>query len=161
MRNIKFRVWDIDRKRMRGVADIKWFDNGDIRVNATESDRNYEPLLHMKDYKGSELKEFELMQYTGLKDKNNKEIYEGDIIEFTWEEDSCWGEAGTYVGCIKFNEGVFEVVYIKREKIRKYSDGSWSENHDEDDIRAFISWTGSNYIECLGNIYENPELLEG
>lgn len=93
--------------------------------------------------------------YTELKDKNDKEIYEGDIIQFVWTSDSCWGKAGTYKGYIRFNSGVFEVVYIGRlrnTKIRLMLD-----NFDE--IKSFIDW--SEEVEIIGNIFENTELVEG
>lgn len=90
---------------------------------------------------------FELMQYTGLKDKNGKEIYEGDILvteNFDPEFDK-WNE----------RENGFTVV-------------EWSEERD--------GWTGSNwswdkdikresiydisFCKVIGNIWENPELLK-
>jgi uncharacterized phage protein (TIGR01671 family) len=139
MREIKFRCWDIERKRIRGVADIKWFDNGNIRVNATESDKNYEPLLYMKEYQVKELKEFELLQYTGLKDKNGKEIYEKDILK-----------NGGYLYLVEYDNGFNQHVI--------YDD--WLKKNVFD--RNEITWLSQIYCdryEVIGNIYENKELL--
>ncbi|HCJ4458790.1 TPA: hypothetical protein NR418_002388 [Listeria innocua] len=69
-------------------------------------------------------------QYTGLKDKNGKKIFEGDI---------CWEEYGECYGVVKFEEGKF--LY------------AW-ENIAED------LWEVADSIEIYGNIHENPELLE-
>ncbi|EPS7629562.1 YopX family protein, partial [Listeria monocytogenes] len=72
-----------------------------------------------------------LMQYTGLKDKNGKKIFEGDI---------CWEEHNECYGVVKFEEGKFLYVW---------------ENIAED------LWEVADDIEICGNIHENPELLEG
>lgn len=72
-------------------------------------------------------------EFTGLKDKNSKEIYEGDIMKYggevRWEHDIC----GEY-GCVGF-KGV--------------SDGHYSGEYD------------SRFDEVIGNVNENPELLSG
>lgn len=74
-----------------------------------------------------------LMQYTGLKDKNGKEIYEGDIIREASEERH-WGN--------------IEVIYHDAQYIPRSC--QWS-------LAGFVR----NYdIEVIGNIYENKELLE-
>ncbi|ECX5815192.1 hypothetical protein F3341_06970 [Listeria monocytogenes] len=70
-------------------------------------------------------------QYTGLKDKNGKKIFEGDVG---------WDEHNECYGVVKFEEGKFLYVW---------------ENIAED------LWEVADSIEIYGNIHENPELLEG
>ncbi|MFN0675681.1 YopX family protein [Listeria monocytogenes] len=72
-----------------------------------------------------------LGQYTGVKDKNGKKIFERDI---------CWEEHNECYGVVKFEEGKFLYVW---------------ENIAED------LWEVADSIEIYGNIHENPELLEG
>lgn len=67
------------------------------------------------------------MQFTGLIDKNGKEIYEGDIV--TTPKGNC---------AVTFELGCFYTITISRYRL-----GGWE----------------SNCIEIIGNIYENPELL--
>ncbi|ENN2663771.1 hypothetical protein AB9N07_003084 [Listeria innocua] len=71
-----------------------------------------------------------LGQYTGVKDKNGKKIFEGDI---------CWEEHNECYGVVKFEEGKFLYVW---------------ENIAED------LWEVADSIEIYGNIHENPELME-
>ena len=82
----------------------------------------------------------EIMQYTGLKDKNGKEIYEGDILTY---DERIRGFV-KYIGCSFIIEWV---------GIDTYSDLlGW------DNWRSGKTSDGSKY-EVIGNIYQNPELL--
>ena len=128
MREIKFRVWDSTRKIMHRVRDIRdmhlrEFNNWSLRL---EDEKNNDVLTS-----GTFLK---LMQFTGLKDKNGKEIFEGDIV---FAKPDFKGEV------------IFETIEINHTCstafLIKYKDGT-------------IGGIGKD-VEIIGNIYENPKLL--
>ena len=131
MREIKFRAWD-GKTMTEGVQPL--LEN----VNPTHC---MVPELSMSIYEPSGRKRFwyeieikAIMQYTGLKDKNGKEIYEGDVVK-------CHDHpTGIYdgVGEVIFNCGYYSVKALLPPL------------HDY----------GTAWTEVIGNIYENPELLE-
>ena len=69
MREIKFRIWDKQNKEMLDLEDLH-YEYGKMSIRTTM----------YNDYFDTE--DMILMQYTGIKDKNGKEIYEGDIIKY-------------------------------------------------------------------------------
>jgi uncharacterized phage protein (TIGR01671 family) len=124
MREIKFRAWDKERKEMIGA----------------------ERLIHLEGETTKQLKQsapfLELMQFTGLHDKNGKEIWEGDIVSLGEE-----GHQGRYQ--IVFFDGSFCVDWHDVESKHRYAP-----------IGNYCNDVFINCIEVIGNIYENPELLE-
>lgn len=119
----KFRAWDKETKTMNGMAEIY-------------RNRNQEIELHPRD------DEIILMQSTGLRDKNGKEIFEGDIIT-----------NGKAVVDVKNHPTLG--FYIVVNDVECFYGSSISIKDFENDVEEFMSVT-----EILGNIYENPELLE-
>ena len=87
---------------------------------------------------------WKLMQYTGCKDKNGKEIYEGDIVKLL--VDDGWREKAEQITEIKFQNGAFQV---ECEGICDGDYGATAIGYLDDQVE----------VEVLGNIYENPELL--
>lgn len=130
MREIKFRAWDHDDKKMWKVVAISesiWCDCEEKHIKICDFDKS--PSVKETDVRLSV--NYELMQYTGLKDKNGREIYEGDIIKCFVKGDSK----------VVFKHGCFCL-----------------ESLNYGNVTAFCDVFGA--IEIIGNIYEKPELLE-
>ncbi|WP_162986466.1 YopX family protein [Virgibacillus sp. Bac332] len=138
MREIKFRAWNKDQEIMCYDDEdrTKEYMDGILStriglINSWLSTPEYE-----FDYRSL----YEVMQYTGLKDKNGKEIYEGDLITLT---DPYINQEA--IGVAKI---VFSYDYV----------GGWVA---EANYRHLNIGTRTHMISVVGNIYENPELLEG
>jgi hypothetical protein len=127
MREIKFRAWVKDRKAIFEVVLINY-----VTKKVTYLLERVGHLLSIRDAKFNDV---ELMQYTGLKDKNNKEIYEGDIL---FES---------------FGERYYKVVF-ENGGFRAEFKGDFDE-HSFDLIDVVAQG-----CEVVGNIYEDSELME-
>lgn len=136
-REIKFRVWDKTTDTMFTGSDLI-IDTGSKMVTIDDNPIDYENDV-----------EAVLMQYIGFEDKNGKEIYEGDIIK----EFNGIGKA-TRISEIVWSNSFFSGFHRKvlkdllTDKKRQVGQKFWIEE------REF------KYFEVIGNIYENPELLE-
>jgi len=130
MREIKFRFWDLDSQKM-----ITYPIEGVTQHSLGESlSTNLRPLIRIsgeicQPHWGSNCI---TMQYTGLKDKKGKEIYEGDIVK-------CYDHP------TNIESGIFKVVF----RPGQFECGG-----------KYLSDWGSAWVEVIGNIYEHPELLK-
>jgi uncharacterized phage protein (TIGR01671 family) len=106
------------------------------------------------------------IQYTGLKDKNGREIYEGDILKIP--QDIEGSVHGTYsFQEVVYRNGTWIVQYVKSETgfrlPRGYTAGLLID-HFEYDMKSLVFYDdrlNDTRIEVIGNVFENPELLEG
>lgn len=129
----KFRAWDKRENTMRDVAVLHFTKGG--KVNSIEY---WKTPSELKSY---HVRNLVLMQSTGLKDLNGVEIFEGDIVKVT---------VNNYGTGERF-EQIDKVVY---EDCRFcFNDGFY--------YSETIKYSGYENKEVIGNVYENPELLEG
>lgn len=138
MRKFKFRAWDKVAKQWLWVTGIE-------TAETSKSDGyTLEGIFHDGDFLGHE--DIVVTQYTGLKDEKGKEIYEGDIVHVVHEDgyevvsQVEWGLTSKWFGTYP----AFAIAELESEM------NSFSEIFD----------TGQYTIEVIGNIFENPELLE-
>ncbi|MDT4758332.1 YopX family protein [Lactiplantibacillus plantarum] len=136
---IKFRAWDKVQKVMMVPRDMQTDSDGNIfYVEAMGPDGEYDE---------GDLDVFKLEQFTGLKDVNGNEIYEGDILHFgsTW----CVGDEydpreEEHIGLVEYRPDYASYVVNCNEKIYP--------------LEQVISFDG---YSVHGNAHENPELLKG
>ena len=132
MREIKYKCYDKKAKKIRNIVEIVFNDKGNVKLIWV---KGYD-IIEQKEIQIKLERDFILMQYTGLKDKNGKEIYEGDIIQY---ED-------IYKGVVIYSEKYTQFVLKETDII-----ADECETLGEFNIKVF---------EVIGNIYDNQELLE-
>ena len=142
MREIKFRAW-----------------NNLLKVMRHDSLQVLEVMADVMLQKDIDAGRYIPMQYTGLKDKNGKEIYEGDIVliedeqkERILDDGSGPVEPCNHLAPVLFQDGSFG-VNIMHPALGLATRGFWS-------FRDINSELGLTEFEVIGNIYENPELLK-
>jgi len=144
MREIKFRVWH--KRKACWISDEVFIDHtGKVDWYSTETFNR--PELNMDD--------IIVQQYTGLKDRNNQEIYEGDIVKVTYERD---GRIETsYNGQVKFGDCCLSYT---SESPQHSSMGFYLEtkNKEEPQVGLFQDHNligGIAYNKIIGNIFED------
>ncbi|WWU65430.1 YopX family protein [Clostridium baratii] len=143
----KFRAWDKIDEKLWNVVSID-FIKGEVTLLNEYTKESYI----------REMDEVELMRYTGLKDKNGKEIYEGDILERKFS--GLGNELGDriFVSWDRYRFVQNWVMKFKRNLKNSADLGKWfkSQKQFKLDLDAHL-----NDFEVVGNIYESPELLKG
>lgn len=137
-RVIKFRAWDVRNSQM--VYEPFLFQKRPDYLD------NPEPFVYYgddRDYEDGIARLCYVMQFTGLHDKNGKEIYEGDVVRFYIDD-----EAMQYTYTVEWDDFSYKLIHATPHLDR-------------------LCWGGINRIseigwevEVIGNIYENPELLQ-
>ena len=132
MRTIKFRAWDKERNQMV-------FKDVDFNVLAGFG------IL------GQLIKHFEWQQFTGLLDKNGKEIYEGDILQFSDKRE--WYRSDLFKFWLQGKTSEEKQQWIDEQpyEIREVRIPDCYEEFSKSDLES--AW------EVIGNIYENSELI--
>lgn len=137
MRDIKFRVWDKDNKKMildENILKICFLGKGHTPNMIVYSDKN---INRYEEIDKRHCHNFDLMMYTGVNDCKNKEIYEGDIFAHNNQKFEVIYDGTRFIGVDGDRSGKGYCYYVDS----CYKDGSSS-------------------IEVIGNVYENPRLMK-
>jgi uncharacterized phage protein (TIGR01671 family) len=145
MREIKFRAWDKEEKVMWQPLTLDQI----IRADWEFETKPYEYTLPWKDYMWSQHDKTVWMQFTGLKDKDGEEIYEGDVIEFSEPSNvSDWSDPDPSRRVVQWDSENSRFTFYWIDGSLQTSGYTYCEKNTE------------KIMSVIGNIYENPDLLK-
>jgi len=137
MRKINFRAWHREKQMMCDVIAVGVMDGWVDIMPAPDSSWT------------TDLDDVELMQFTGLLDKNGVEIYEGDIVTFR-----------SMSGFECSDEDYRQHGTLERPREVKYKNGEFAPREEYCEVEdGFYSWRQFDF-EVIGNIHQNPDLLK-
>ncbi len=159
LREIKFRAWDKKKGIMFSISSMTGM---------------LEPIDHTYNYVGGDCnmadrKDVVLMQYTGCKDKDGKEIYEGDIVRAVYRESEGggWYSDHKVFGAVYFDVN-WGVKFDCRDHTQRTASSHWYSTfpHEKASKELQKHWSDSslnreyNNVEIIGNIFENKDLVK-
>lgn len=135
MREFKFRAWDKNQKKMKDVWLNKLIDRFGVQgSNVFDND------------------DYEVMQWTGYKDRDNKDIYEGDIIS---SPNGQIKKALIYFSQATFWYKEWDEMYEEWH----HSEMGWCEQYGSKEI-GILHWSANRIaLKVIGNVFEHPELM--
>ena len=158
---LKFRAWDkklksfVNHDKLAGYFGITF--DGKIMYTAPFMDKDFSEQL-------------ELEQYTGLKDKNGKDIFEGDIVKYATkkvfcETKKCEENESILIGkhCPDCGKKLEYKDFVITAKVSFSEGGFCFEYHNEEYDTIWATYCAENYIEwkeVVGNIHQNTDLLK-
>lgn len=145
MREIKFKAWDKEYRRLLSVESLQAGGEHQGKYDDLMLGHDIPTWIFSKRYK------FELFQYTGLKDKNGVEIYEGDILEGHWIEIYKRRGAVTFGQFISYPDRLYCYYF----KVLDPDDNYFSKKYE------YLTEENQDNFIVLGHIKTHPELLEG
>lgn len=143
MKAIKFRAWTGGTMKYRLVVG----QLGAFYVEALDP----KDIACLSPFNTIYSEQTPIMQFTGLKDKNGKEIYEGDVLSIT--NPLCQIQKARMIGVVEFSWAAFQVEIKRVLEWKSY-------NVEPPNFMLLVSAGGSKEMAIIGNIHENPELLE-
>lgn len=132
-REIKYKIWDRIEKRWYAYEENIY----SLAPEIAEINSEY----------GNDKSRFVWLQFTGLHDKNGKDVYEGDLFEFVSKKDT----SIIMLGEVYFKEGCFTMGYGYKNPSGEQRKGYFLSSPMEND--------GAEWVEVVGNIYENSDLI--
>lgn len=151
MRPIKFRIWDKEEKKYfvpiyeaykGNLLDLSISHNGRILRRTIEHPAEDECCFKDK---------YEILLFTGLTDRDQKELFNKDIIQFKYWDKFEENGYGFVKGVIEFENGCFVV---------KEFGFDYDYNDPERTPDTLFNWLSSENCYLIGNVFDNPELLK-